>query len=235
MLCLPLDVETMPGVGGGQVAGDQRIWAVGPAGRRWNAGDSKPGFYSQPALGSLFSWGGPRRTLPASGGGASGRPGRSGVCSHQAIWSRPGVHLHVWGCLLPAPGICVLPGRPGWQERVWRFSPSRGIWGWGCRSQEAVLLGPRMGARDGEQEERDPRCPTLWPRGAEVFSLCPLLPLQPDVWPRTHRRLWFLCGLLEDSISRRQTFPLLQTLQGGGGRGGGDAPEMGVPWVWSWT
>ena len=43
--------------GRGTYNGDQlHLGAVGPAGRRWKAGDSQPGFYSQPALGSPFSW-----------------------------------------------------------------------------------------------------------------------------------------------------------------------------------
>lgn len=45
----------------------------------------------------------------------------------------------------------------------------------------------------------------------------------------TQKALISVWALRKDSISRRQTVPLLQTLQGG--EEGDDAPEMGVPWA----
>ena len=150
----------IPGLGEGRELGTSHTWAVWPAGRRWKAGDWQPGFYSQPALGSPFSW-------EAGHRGRAGRGhGPSGVCfaSSRLVLARA------------SPACGRLTGESGASAPAWAS-------GWGCQPQEAVLPGPRGGAPDGEQEERSPRCPRpspCWPQGAEVVSHCPLLPLQPD-------------------------------------------------------
>ena len=195
-LCLPLDVEMMPRVGGGQVAGDQRIWAVGPAGRRWKEGDSKPGFYSQPALGSLFSWGaqgGPCRPVGEGPAGAldalesvrikrSG-PGLGSTCMCGAA------------CCLRLASASSLGAQDGRRE-CGASAPAWASGGEGADPRRLCCLAPEWVPVMENRRSGIPDVPTRWPRGAEVFGLCPLLPLQPDVWPRTHRGLWFLCGLL---------------------------------------
>lgn len=158
--CCPWAWRGCPGLGEGRELGTSRTWAVGPAGRRWKARDWQPGFYSQPALGSPFSW-------EAGHRGRAGRGhGPSGVCfaSSRLVLARA------------SPACGRLTGESGASAPAWAS-------GWGCQPQEAVLPGPRGGAPDGEQEERSPRCPRpspCWPQGAEVVSHCPLLPLQPD-------------------------------------------------------
>lgn len=158
--CCPWAWRGCPGLGEGRELGTSRTWAVGPAGRRWKAGDWQPGFYSQPALGSPFSWEAGHR-----GRAGGGMAPLESVCIKR---SGPGSGITcMWGADRRERGASA----PAWAS------------GWGCQPQEAVLPGTRGGAPGGEQEERSPRCPCpspSWPQGAEVVSHCPLLPLQPD-------------------------------------------------------
>lgn len=96
-------------------------WATEPGRRRWEAGDAKLGFYSQPALGNPLLLGG---ALEAPRGGRS----RGRLVQAESVCIRPsGFHLHVGLSAASVSCVCVSAAPPGWQETLWCVSLGLGI------------------------------------------------------------------------------------------------------------
>lgn len=137
-------------------------------------------FYSQPALGSPFSWGAKENPVGMWGRGRWVPGLLLSLCIE--VWAPGwGSSTCMKGCVASLSLECVLPECPPWAPHGWResmccFSPRRFRF-------SALERVPLEGNRSGI-----PAVPTSWHWGLRR-DLCSLLPLQPDGWPRIRKAL----------------------------------------------